>query len=36
MDASWKLEGAVDDLRLMTTVGLRIADAPASAGLAAR
>ncbi|HEY7953826.1 MAG TPA: M28 family peptidase [Polyangia bacterium] len=28
MDATWNLDGAVDDLRLMTTVGLRIADAP--------
>jgi Zn-dependent M28 family amino/carboxypeptidase len=28
MDASWNLDGAVDDLRLLVTVGLRVADAP--------
>jgi Zn-dependent M28 family amino/carboxypeptidase len=29
MDATWTLDGAVDDVRLMVTVGLRLADAPA-------
>ncbi len=28
MDASWNLEGAVDDVRLLAVVGLRVADAP--------
>lgn len=28
MDATWNLDGVVDDVRLMTTVGLRIADDP--------
>ena len=28
MDASWTLDGAVDDVRLLTVVGLRVADAP--------
>jgi Zn-dependent M28 family amino/carboxypeptidase len=28
IDASWNLEGAVDDVRLLVAVGLRIADAP--------
>jgi Zn-dependent M28 family amino/carboxypeptidase len=27
-DASWNLDGAMDDLRLLTVVGLRVADAP--------
>jgi Zn-dependent M28 family amino/carboxypeptidase len=29
IDASWNLDGAVDDLRLLVTIGLRIADATA-------
>jgi Zn-dependent M28 family amino/carboxypeptidase len=29
IDSSWNLDGAVDDVRLLVTVGLRLADAPA-------
>ena len=28
MDESWNLEGAVDDVRLMAVMGLRVADPP--------
>jgi Zn-dependent M28 family amino/carboxypeptidase len=28
MDDSWNLDGAIDDIRLLTVVGLRVADAP--------
>jgi Zn-dependent M28 family amino/carboxypeptidase len=28
IDANWNLEGAVDDVRLLTVLGLRVADAP--------
>jgi Zn-dependent M28 family amino/carboxypeptidase len=29
IDASWNLDGAVDDVRMLVAVGLRVADAPA-------
>ena len=32
MDASWNLEGAVDDVRLLTVVGLRVANGAALPG----